>query len=1119
MYKKIHWGRRLCLINRHRSMIKIMKIALLLMFVGIFGVSGAVFSQDASVSLDIKNQPLSTLIAAIKKQTSYSFLFDADEVNVDQKVSLSSKDIKVKDALQQVLKPHGLESRMSGNHILIVKATASATRNQQKELSGIVKSTTGDIISGATVSVKGTFSSVQTNNNGLFRLALPERSVTLVVSYLGMQPTEVSVGADQRFVEITLQDGVSEIEDVVVTALGIRRQNRSLTYNVQQLEAEEVIRIPDPNFINNLNGRVAGVTINSSSSGVGGSSRVVMRGVKSISGNNNALYVIDGIPMPSLSSDQPEDIFSGAGQTGDGISNFNAEDIESISVLSGPAAAALYGSAAANGAVLVTTKGGKKDQTSLSLSNQTTFSRPFILPELQNSYGPTEPGSYYSWGEKLNQPSDYKAGDFFNTGVNLTNAISLSTGNEKSQTYLSAGTVNANGIIHNNDYKRYNFSVRNTTNFLDEKLILDVGFMHANVNEQNMTAQGLYFNPLVPIYLFPAGDDFNKVELFERYDPSRNFKTQFWPYGDQGLSMQNPYWITQRALFPNNKQRYMSNASLKYILNDWINVSGRLKLDRSNDKFEKQFNASTNMLFASENGFYSLNEAQTQQVYGEFIANINKSFLDDQISLTAIVGTNVEDLSYDQNMYGGKLHGVPNLFTYSNVNNATAESSQTGYRRNKQAVFASTQFGYKNRLFLDLTGRNDWASTLALSNVNSFFYPSVGVSAVISDMLNMNADYLSYLKVRASYSEVGNEPNPFLTIPTYSLSNGYPQTQTRMPNPDLKPERTRSWEGGLNATLFKNKLSIDATVYQSSTFNQFFEPTLSSSSGFTSVIVNAGRIDNKGVEVAAKYNEQIGAFNWNTYLTYSLNRNKIIRLLDNWTNPVTGDQISLTELDMTGTGSYKMVLKEGGQMGDIYVNSLRVDEHGAIYVHPTDQVVVAETNEYVYAGNSNPRYNLGWGNNFSYHGIHFGFLFNARVGGVVVSNTQAVLDAFGASKGSSDARDAGGVLVNGRPIPTKPYYDVVGGGSSGGIGSMYTYSATNVRLGEVSFGYDLPIAKWVKGIKGANISFIGKNLLFLYNKAPYDPELTASTGTYFQGIDYFMSPSLRSLGFSLRVQL
>jgi hypothetical protein len=338
-----------------------------------------------------------------------------------------------------------------------------------------------------------------------------------------------------------------------------------------------------------------------------------------------------------------------------------------------------------------------------------------------------------------------------------------------------------------------------------------------------------------------------------------------------------------------------------------------------------------------------------------------------------------------------------------------------------------------------------------------------------------------------------------------------------MPNPDLKPELTKSFEAGINAAFFNGSLRLDATVYSSRTYNQFFEPTLSSASGYTSVIINAGRVDNKGVEVAARYSKKFGHFEWSTYANYSLNKNKIVQLLPGWTNPVTGEIVSLSELDMSGTGSYKMVLKEGGSMGDIYVNTLRVDEHGAIYVDPGSQTVVAEPNKFVYAGNNNPKYNIGWGNTFRYKGINFNFLFTGRVGGIVVSNTQAIMDAFGVSKKSADDRESGGAIVNGRPIPAKEYYQVVGAGASGGIASMYSYSATNIRLAELSLSYDIPVKKYTKVIKGANIALVGRNLFLLYNEAPFDPELTSNTQTYFQGIDYFMMPSLRSLGFSVRL--
>lgn len=1104
-----------------RKTLMVMKLTFFFLSVVFFTVSANSFSQVGKVTIRMKNATISKVFDEIESQTTYALFYKKDVLNDQRIVSVDAVDTEVRDVLNEILVGEGLAYKVLDNSIVIapralIDTERAGTMQQIREITGKVSDSYGGAIPGASIFIKGTTTGTISDVNGNFTLSIPDNSEVLVFSFVGMKTKEVIIGTQSIF-EVVLDDDAFGLNEIVVTALGIEKEAKSLSYNVQQLTGNEVNRVSDANFVNNLTGKIAGVTINSSSSGVGGSSRVVMRGVKSISGNNNALYVIDGVPMPNLASEQPEGVFAGAGQTGDGISNLNPDDIESISVLSGPAASALYGSSASNGVVLITTKKGQKGKLTVNLANSTIFSSPLILPEFQKTYGQSETGSYYSWGDKLVTPSKYDPADFFQTGVNVTNSVSLSTGTEQNQTYVSLGSVNAQGIIHNNDYDRYNFSVRNTSNFFNDKMTMDLGFMTSNVKEQNMISQGQYFNPLIPVYLFPPGDDFSKAQVYERYDASRNFKTQFWPYGDQGLSMQNPYWITERNKFINHKERYITNASLKYKFAEWINLSGRVKLDKSNDRYEKKFNASTNTLFASENGYYSLNQVETRQIYGETLLSINKYF-NDKFNLTANIGSSIEDVQYNQDMYGGKLHGVANLFTYSNVNRSTSESSQSGYRKQKQSVFASSQLGYRSMVYLDVTARNDWASTLAQSDSKSFFYPTIGLSGIITDIFDIRTVWMQYMKLRVSYSEVGNEPDLFLTIPTYSMASGYPRTQTRMPNTDLKPERTKSWETGADFRFFKNKLKLDATLYKSSTYNQFFEPTLSSSSGFTSVIVNAGRIDNKGIELSARYSERFGKLNWSSYITYSLNRNEIIELLPGWTNPVTGEIISLSELDMGGTGSYKMVLKEGGSMGDIYVNTLRVDEHGAIYVHPSDQVVVADANNFVYAGNSNPKYNLGWGNDLSWEGISFGFLFTARVGGVVVSNTQAIMDAFGVSKASADARDAGGALVNGSRIPAREYYQTVGGGSSGGIGSMYTYSATNVRLSELSLGYDIPVKNWSSLIQGLNVSFVGRNLFFVYNKAPYDPELTANTGTYYQGVDYFMLPSLRNLGFSVKVQ-
>lgn len=1104
----------------------VMKLTIIFLALGLINAHAEGFSQ--TITFSGKKVTLAKVFAAVEKQTGYTIFANKGLLKEAKPVTLSVNDMPLTDFLDLAFQRQPIDYEINNKTIFIKErisavpvdnnATQPVVEKPSIEVRGVIRTSEGISLEGATVTIKGTTNSVVTDLEGRFMINA-EADQTLVISYVGYKTIEEKINGRTE-INVVLEKVVGEIEQVVVTALGISRKSKALTYNVQEVKGDEVNRVKDANFVNSLNGKIAGATINSSSAGTGSSSRVILRGVKSISNNNNALYVIDGVPMPNGTSNmlgQPADIFSGAGQTGDFVSNINPEDIESINVLSGPSAAALYGSAAANGVIIINTKRGKKDQMEISLANSTTFSSPLLLPKFQNTYGQSEIGSYYSWGDKLVTPSTYDPADFFQTGLNSTTSLTFSVGNEKSQTYISLGNVSANGIVPNNNYGRSNFTARNTTTFLDGKMNLDVSFMAGLVNEQNMISQGQYFNPLVAVYLFPAGDDFNKVRAFERYNSSRNLMTQFWSYGDNGLMMQNPYWVTQRDIFQNKKERYMTTVALKYNINDWINLSGRVKMDKNNEKADKKFAASTNLLFASEKGYYALNTVNNRQVYADALANINKNF-GRNYSLTANLGASVEDILFDQYIYGGKLYsqGVANLYTYANINPLTSDILQRGYHKQKQSAFASAQLGYQNKIFLDGTARNDWASTLAGASKNSFFYSSAGISAVLTDLLDIRSPKLSYLKVRASYAEVGNEPDPFLTNPTYPLAGGSPVTQTRMPNPDLEPELTKSFELGLNASFFKGALNLDATVYSSRTYNQFFELPLSSASGYTSVFVNGGRVDNKGIEVSARYSRKFGELNWSSNAIFSLNRNKIVELLPGWTNPVTKEVISITEKDMTGTGSYKMVLKEGGSMGDIYVNTLRIDEHGAIYVNPSSQTVVAEPNTFVYAGNSNPKYNLGWGNNLSWKGISLNFLFTARVGGIVVSNTQAIMDAFGASQASADARDAGGAMVNGRPVPAKEYYQVVGAGASGGIGSMYCYSATNVRLGELSLGYDLPVKRWVRFIKSANVSLIGRNLFLLYNEAPFDPELTSNTQTYFQGIDYFMMPSLRSVGFSVK---
>lgn len=973
-------------------------------------------------------------------------------------------------------------------------------------ISGTVTDTAGEPLIGASVFVEGnTTVGTVTDFDGAYTLTVPEGSTALVFSFIGMKDVTEQING-RAVVNAVLTAEFDALEATVVTAMGISKSEKSLSYNVQETKLENVT--PVGSFVNSLNGKVAGVTINTSSTGVGGASRVVMRGTKSISGNNNALYVIDGIPMPSLSGDQPEGVFAGAGQTGDGLASINPDDIESISVLSGPSAAALYGSSAANGVVIITTKKGTKDDFSVNFSNSTSFSNAYIMPRFQNTYGTTEAGSYQSWGEKLATPAAYSPKDFFQTGYNVTNSLSISTGTEKNQTYFSMASTNAEGIVRNNDFDRYNFSIRNTSNFLDNKLTLDLSATLSHIREQNMISQGQYSNPVVPVYLFPAADDFERIKVYERYNAERGFKTQYWPY-ENDLSMQNPYWITDRQKFVNNKTRVMGSAQLKYQIAPWINISGRAKIDKNFETHEKRFSASTLELLARQSKFgsYAKRDIDNTQIYAEALVNINKYFLDDQLSLTATLGANMEYTDFNDQSIEGGLKKVANVFSIANIDKNHQETyiDASGYKIMKQAVFANVQLGWKSMVYLDVTARNDWPSTFAKSNYKSFFYPTVGLSGIFTEIFpGLKGNVLSYLKARVSYSEVGNDPEPFLTIPTYDIVMGNVNIATRRPNPDLQPERTKSWEVGLNTYWFNNRLKIDATFYQSRTYNQFFENTLSTATGYSSEIINAGQVNNQGVELAASWDQNFACgLNWRTYMTYSHNENKIVSLPQE-------------KLELGGMAGMKTVLKEGGSMGDIYVTSLKVDEHGAIYVHPSNQTVTADYNTYVYAGDTAPKHLLSWGNEFNFKGFNLGFLFNARLGGVAVSKTQAVMDYYGISQATADARNNGGALVNGKLIPAKEYYQTIGAGS--GVLSQYVYDATNVRLAELTFGYSFPVQNWCKWLKGLNVSFVAHNLAMIYMNAPFDPEMTSSTGTYGMGVDYFMQPSTRNLGFSVKLK-
>ena len=1016
------------------------------------------------------------------------------------------------------------------------------TQNEAPEslkVSGRVVDKNGEAVIGAAVMVKGTTTGTSTDIDGNFTLQIADpKTAVLEFSYLGFKTQEVAVGSRTSFM-ITLVEESVTVDAVVVTALGIKRSEKALSYNAQQVKADDILANKDVNFVNSLNGKVAGVTINSSSSGVGGASKVVMRGEKSILQSSNALYVIDGVPMFTPSSSAGME-FDSRG-TSEPIADMNPEDIESMTVLNGAAAAALYGSDAANGAIIITTKKGKAGTLSVTVSSNTEISTPFIMPEFQNRYGTGDllsatPQLTRSWGKLLNS-ANYQGydpkDDYFQLGVTGTESISLTAGSEKNQTYFSAAAVDSRGIIPNNSYDRYNFTFRNTTSFLKDKIQLTVGASYIKQEDRNMTNQGIYNNPLVGAYLFPRGNDWADIKMFERYNPQRKIYTQYWPVGDAGMTMQNPYWINYRNLREGEKDRYMFNASLSYKILDWLTVSGRLNVDNSVSDYEEKFYASTNtqLTESSTRGLYSVSRFKDRQTYGDFMVNINKSW--DDWSFMANIGASFSDIKSDgmkvrgpiadgSATFGEDKPGLTNFFAIQNLAPSKREDIQSGWREQTQSIFASFEVGYKGTYYLTLTGRNDWPSQLAgpHSSTKSFFYPSVGGSIVLSQLIGNMPKNLSYIKIRGSFASVGVAFERFLANPSYQWNQKLGQftEMTNYPLSNLKPERTKSWEIGLTMRFLKH-FELDATYYNAKTENQTFDPDIPVS-GWSKLYLQSGSVRNRGIELALNYNNKWGKFAWSSSFTVSSNSNRITSLSDNAINPQTGESLNLSLLNMGGLGDARFLLKEGGSMGDLYsLVDLKRDSNNNIlidYDGTMKRETITDPENYVKLGSVLPDANLAWNNNFKAGNFNFGFLLTARLGGIVFSRTQAILDDYGVSEATAAARDRGySITPSGDYIHPQKWYAAIGGGNS--VPQYYTYSATNVRLQEASIGYTIP-RKALRGVAEITVSLVGRNLWMIYNKAPFDPENVASTGNFYQGIDYFMMPSMRNIGFNVRLK-
>lgn len=1089
------------------------------------------------ITLHEKNAELETVLEKVHSLTGFHFLYTKDVLNKSKPVTVSIKNKELLQALDIIFEHQEIGYEIRGSNFLIKeKAVLKPSYrylvdDQQVKVNGKVTDGKGAPLPGVTVSVKGKSQVTSTNSDGAFELDLTAGDV-LVLRFIGYATQEVTYTSGST-INIQLQEDSQNLQEIVVSALGIERQAKSVTYAAQTISAEEITRTKEPNMMNSLAGKAAGVVITRGTGGPGSSTKVLLRGNKSITGNNQPLYVIDGIPMNAANGDQGGGLF-GTVDRGDAVSNLNPDDIESMEILKGASAAALYGSQAANGVIMVTTKKGKEGVSDVTLTSSTTFETPLVLPEIQTSYGQGSLGVANtnindSWGPAIANGSDSHLSDFFNVGANYLNGVSISSGTNKAQVYASYSNTSANGIVPQNKYNRHNLNLRGTAKLLNDKVTLDGGINYIRQSVYNRPQAGFYYSPMFSLYLFPPGDDWSQYSggNFEVWDETRLMNVQNWPYVlNQASSNQNPYWITNRNQTDDIRNRNIYNFSARWDILSWLNVQARGTYDRAEDDYELRQYASSDPTLVGDNGGYQKRLNNTDQLYTDVLLT-GRGDLSSAFNLAATVGfSHMYNHFYEAylgNNGSNNTLAFPNFFSIYGLSNEGGffTATESLQRRETQALFATATLGFNDYLFLDLTGRNEWSSTLN----ESFFYPSVGLSYVITDHLG-NSDALSFAKLRLAYAEVGNAL-PFGVanqFPPYSLSpddniNGRGTVPYFEGNNyyDLRPERTTSYEIGADLRFLSDKLLFNFTYYDATTDDQVFAISAPAGAGASNFWINGGTIRNFGFEATASYNAKLGNVNWVPALNFSRNTNQIRELSDLLSTDYfvlnAGGSTRMIQLLLARPGISNLRGREYGSYGDLFGKVYEVDENGDRIIGANGLPVISPNTDQ-YLGNANPDFLLGWNNQFSYKNFNFSFLIDGRFGGEIVSQTEQWLDWKGISARSGIARDNGGVLVDGNLIDAQTYYSFISGaGDVNAAAEEYLFDATNIRMREFTVGYTFPVA-W-RGLKSLNLSLVGRNLFFLYKNAPFDPEVSITTANSMQGMDAFNMPPTRSYGFTL----
>jgi TonB-linked SusC/RagA family outer membrane protein len=1030
--------------------------------------------------------------------------------------------------------------------VVIVFFLATSLIAQERTISGrVMAEETGTPVPGVNVILKGTTIGTVSDIDGNYKVNVPAEGGTLVFSFIGLATEEVRIG-DQSVINMGMTADIRQLTEVVVTAIGVEREQKALGYAVKTVDTDDITRARETNIVNQLTGRVAGAQITSTSGGVGASSRIVLRGASSITGNNQPLFVVDGVPISNMATG---DSGSGGGNDfGNGAAALNPDDIESITVLKGPNAAALYGSRASNGVIVVTTKKGQGTKgIGISVNSTTTFERPMVLPTWQNSYGQGSSNKFFewidgsagsggvdeSWGPPLDVGLEFvqwtsdgeyaepwvsqpeNVNDFFETGVTNSTNVAFSAGNNDGSFRLSLTNLTQDGSIPGTNLDRLTTSLGATYNFVDW-LSSDFTVNWVKTKSDNIPTTGyIGENPLQQFIWSGRNVDFNALRDYENLPPARaGLGAGITPINWNTRFQNNPFWNQDNVLNSFDNNRLFGNARVSFQILDDLRLHVRTGIDYFTEIQERkieQGGADTE----NGNGYYRNYQEQFLENNTDFLLTYQKKFGSDY-NLGVSFGGNRMSQKW-QWIYGEAPQlELPGVFNLSNTKSGVNKIAENHFQRKQiQSLYGTVNFAYGDFVFVDFTARNDWSSTLP-SGENSYFYPGVNLSFVLSELLNWSS---TFLKLKGSWAQVGSDTQPYRLTQTYAFFDPWgavikPTVANTLLNPGLKPEITTSIEFGIDVRLFNNRLGVDVTYYDASTKDQIIPIEISKATGYASRYANIGEMTNTGIEVELNARPVDRAFKWDIYISFARNQNEVISLAP-----------GLDQLNLGGQWNVDIQARPGETYGSIFGPGYKKDPEGNI-INEDGLPVIDE--EYRVLGNVTPDYIWGITNNFTYKGIYLNALIDGRQGGDIYTMTTTWGRYAGVLYESLKGREGGIVgegvkdvgdetyVPNDVVVPAKQYNQRA---YSNDVAEGSVFDGSFIKFRQLELGYIFPDKLWGNfPLKGLRVSIVGRNLAFLYKTIPHiDPE-TSFNNANAQGMEFGQLPTSRSIGFNVGFQ-